>query len=867
MPMQRKNTIALVFVTVLGWALNAHAAPFDIPASLVCRHLGQENCFDQGVFILKGGSDLLTMPCRARSLPTKELTHTDCSFDVHLVAQRFVQTLEDAGLPPGASAWDQVAFFFVDSEDPEALSASPGMTFFRAPVRGQEFGQPLGAALSAGANEVEGIGQAVTGLNPVLPFVGYLDAGSTSVFGNVRTSLAFDEADPKLRYEKCGPGSACLLGMNGFQALAQATSHMFGPFLSPEPGLDDDAWYAMPQDQRSRCVPSTGSGMDYPVPASLAREGPACSDHVYPAPPVSNIDVKALADLTQIAGLNLFSRFQKPLSRVLTVCPDNKMALAHRMQPEALVFAADTHRQRCIDSIPLYRGAGAQYGLTRFRQWNAFIDMDTSLMGNGANWVENGNDTATTTGPAANMQASAPHFGQALHVFHPLELWLMGLVPDIGDISVYDATPSLLIGRAGNDGRFFVSAGPRMSSSNVVSVASNATRLIVSPEVFLGHAPARRPSYEQASHLLRQLWVVVTKPVELGAAQDGERLQQINALHIKHMQRWRKEWQQYWYMLTSYRGKTMSAFGAEADETPEWEFMQPLDDRKSFVPSQGIRFAVSGPQRDSYSPRVLSFMNVSTKGQSGELTLQTHRNQPPLRLDGRSDTPWPINSLEFRVSVPAQGPSHSFATVYLDDVAVRVPSDPSLFLSADGAFHTYIVDLSGVPGLWDKARTSLKVVPSSEPIQGCPDETNFSDPTCLRIDFLRFTNRPAADLQDEDTDCLGRVRPDGLLALVDNCPVSFNPDQRDEDHNGVGDACQDDDHDGTIGLCESPVEEKPVATASGCSLARHAKPNGRCLVMMSILIVALWRLRVRATLARNGARANGAHNFLTKSKV
>ncbi|MDX2023810.1 MAG: hypothetical protein SF187_26465 [Deltaproteobacteria bacterium] len=858
MPTQRRNTIALVVVTVLGWTLSAHAAPLDIPAALVCHNSGQANCFDQGVFILKGSSDLLTMPCRARPLSAKDRTHTDCNFDVHLVAQRFVQTLEDAGLQPGALAWDQVAFFFVDSEDPEAASGSPGMTFFRAPVRGKEFGKPLGAALSAGANEVEGIGQAVTGLNPALPFVGYVDAGSTSVFGNVRASLGFDEADPKLRYERCGHVSACLRGMNGFQALAQATSHMFGPFLSPEPGLDDDAWYAMPQDQRSRCVPSTGSGIDYPVPASLLREGAACSDDVEPAPPLSNADVKAFPNLTQIAGLNLGSSFPKPLSRVLTVCPDNKEALAHRMQPEALVFAADTHRQRCLGGVPQRRGAGALHGLTRFRQWNAFIDMDTSLMGNGANWVENGNGTATTTGPAANMQASAPHFGQALQVFHPLELWLMGLVPDIGDISVYDATPSHLIGRAGNDGRFFVSAGPRMSASNVVSVASNATRLTVSPEALFGHAPARRPSYEQASHLLRQLWVVVTKPAELGAAHDGDRLQKINSLHVRHMQRWRKEWQQYWHMLTSYRGKTVSAFGEEADETPEWEFMQPLDDRKSFVPSQGIRFAVSGPQRDSYSPRVLSFMNVSTEGQSGELTLQPHRNQPPLRLDGRSDTPWPINSLEFRVSVPAQGPSHSFATVYLDDVAVRVPNDPSLFLRADGAFHTYVVDLGGVPGLWDKAHTSLKVVPSSEPIQGCPDETNFNDPTCLRIDFLRFTNRPAADLQDEDTDCLGRVRPDGLLALVDNCPGSYNPDQRDEDHNGVGDACQDDDHDGTIGLCESPVEDKTVATASGCSVATHAKPSGWCLVVLCILIVALWRLRVRA---------NGAHDLLTQSKV
>jgi hypothetical protein len=43
---------------------------------------------------------------------------------------------------------------------------------------------------------------------------------------------------------------------------------------------------------------------------------------------------------------------------------------------------------------------------------------------------------------------------------------------------------------------------------------------------------------------------------------------------------------------------------------------------------------------------------------------------------------------------------------------------------------------------------------------------------------------------------------DGVLDRADNCPININPDQADDDHDGVGNACQtggpDNDHDGVL---------------------------------------------------------------------
>jgi hypothetical protein len=55
---------------------------------------------------------------------------------------------------------------------------------------------------------------------------------------------------------------------------------------------------------------------------------------------------------------------------------------------------------------------------------------------------------------------------------------------------------------------------------------------------------------------------------------------------------------------------------------------------------------------------------------------------------------------------------------------------------------------------------------------------------------------------------------DGIPVLSDNCPGAFNPDQRDSDGDGIGDACDDSDHDGFLDLDETRYGSDPNNSAS-----------------------------------------------------
>jgi hypothetical protein len=485
----------------------------------------------------------------------------------------------------------------------------------------------------------------------------------------------------------------------------------------------------------------------------------------------------------------------------------------------------------------------------RPRIWNSFMDMDNSLMG-GVNWEENGNQTASNSLPAANTVASWPYQGKRMATFHPLELWLMGLQPSTGTnaldsvppIPVYDTKIEDVIGRPAVIGRYTREGGPRSgplkelpigTGSQILTIFSDSRRQELSLNELIDAPPSRTPEFSAAPHVFKQLWVVVTKPHEYEFSswpnstcphselqcERPERLAQINQAHIALVKKWRKAWQQQWYMLTSYRGKMVAGYDSNIDETPYWEFMQETDDKRSFAPAGGLSFSVSGPQADENTPNILSFMNVQTPGSTGTLTVTPHNNQPALWINGQPTTAGPINSFLVRMSLPPTGPKNAFATAKVGDVSVRIPADPTTFLTADGQFHTYAVDLTKVPGFTTKVHTQFQFTPSSEAINGC-NLRNFKDPSCLRIDFLRFANFADKDLADADIDCANGTKPDGQIALYDNCPTTFNPDQADGDHDEIGDACQDSDGDGAINACDTCV-----GTSGGAECAPPITPG------------------------------------------
>jgi hypothetical protein len=72
-------------------------------------------------------------------------------------------------------------------------------------------------------------------------------------------------------------------------------------------------------------------------------------------------------------------------------------------------------------------------------------------------------------------------------------------------------------------------------------------------------------------------------------------------------------------------------------------------------------------------------------------------------------------------------------------------------------------------------------------------------------------------------DAANDVDHDGICGNVDNCPFTFNPDQADSDHNGIGDACQS--------FTGPPVNKDQCKNGGWMTfdVPRHFKNQGDCI--------------------------------------
>jgi len=449
----------------------------------------------------------------------------------------------------------------------------------------------------------------------------------------------------------------------------------------------------------------------------------------------------------------------------------------------------------------------------------------------------------------------------------------------IPSIRAYNFVFDDLIGETVREpGKFNSEAGPRMGlPKEGLTQGAQPMRAVATGkswpftfEQLLKKAPVRSPTHEMDNHTLRVPWIVVTKPEERyprdnypdcekklrecavdptmhagdpdcdlvrqknkmplttaqvaegktanlpeGCLAPPEALDKINNRHIDYMVRWRKSWQAYWYMLTSYRGRMVSDFEAVNDDSAYWEFMQKIDDQRYFQPEGGLASVVSGPHDDIDTAAITSFANVATPGAAGKLRYANIPNRPALLIRGDQKVQGANNVLLIRMMVPKSVKVGSVAKLELDNgPTITIPSEiPAMELRGikglvnDGQFHTYSVELgeSGkVPDFGKADYTGFSFSPSNNPTSADCNPEDLDNADCIKIDYIRFTNVvDPKEIKDEDRTCTNQLKPDGWIGGEDNCPDLYNPDQLDADRNGRGDACEDADQDSIPDGCDN----------------------------------------------------------------